>query len=110
MSEQAKALSMHRDNDPPTQRHHKAGDERPHEERRRPEDRGPQTGRQDISTQFSEPGSNSPWMVNVAVPLQYGGAVETSATFSKMSSVSEQSGITSSFLWALVSSSVRGRL
>ena len=49
-------------------------------------------------------------MVNVAVPLQYGGAVETSATFSEMSSVSEQSGITSSFLWVLVSSSVRGRL
>ena len=35
---------------------------------------------------------------------------ETFATFSKMSSFSEQPGITSSFLWALVSSSVRGRL
>jgi len=110
MWEQARALSMHRNNDAPTQRCHKARDEGPHEKRRRPADRGPQTGRRDISTQFSEPGSNSHWMINVAVLLQYGGAVETFATFSKMSSFSEQPGITSSFLWALVSSSVRGRL
>ena len=110
MWEQARALLMHQNNDTPTQQRHKARDEGPHEERRRPEDRGPHTGRRDMSTQFSEPGSNSHWMINVAVLLQYGGAVETSGTFSKMSSFSEQPGITSSFLWALVSSSVRGRL